>query len=90
MQNNSEITNPYLKVKKPDIGVLDAPDGHYKPVLYSHIEATKEYNQLEQDLYQKMKKIKKPEKDTPKSVFAFLGVGALLVAIPRLCKLFKK
>lgn len=91
VQNNSNTTaNSHMKNGKPHVGVINAPNGHYKPVLYSHVEATKQFNALDRDLYQQIKKIDKPQKETPKSVYVFSAIGALLIAFPFLRKIIKK
>ncbi len=91
VQNNNNLSaNSHMKNSKPHVGVIDAPNGHYKPVLYSHAEATKQFNALDKDLYQQIKKIDKPTKETPKSVYVFSAIGALLIAFPFLRKLVKK
>ncbi len=69
-----------MRANPQPVGVLDVPNDHHKPVLYSHEHATKEYQQLERDLYQQMKKIERPSKDTPKSVFWVLGIIGSAVA----------
>lgn len=61
-------------------GVLSAPDSHYQPVLYSHWQATRDFNQLEHDIFIEQSKHKRADrKKTPKSVFCVLGAAALLV-----------
>lgn len=91
VQNNTDINaNSHMKNSKPHVGIINAPNGHYKPVLFSHVEATKQFNALDRDLYQQIKKIDKPQKKTPKSVFVLGGIGALCIAFPFLRKLVKK
>lgn len=82
---NSSMKNPVLNV-----GVLIPPDEYYKPVLYSDIEASKNFNQLEQDIYRSVKKSKKlNERKTPKSVFAALGTCLLTVGIMKVKKMLR-
>lgn len=89
VQNNySPINN--MKVQRPNVGVINAPNSLKKPVLYSHIQATREFNKLDAEVNQKIKKAKPKTKDTPKAVYVFLGLGALLLSIPFLKKLIKK
>lgn len=88
--NYNSIPQTPLKKVKPNVGVINAPQGHYKPVLYSHAQASREFVQLNKELNAKMKTIKKPTKKTPTSVYIFTGIGALAIAFPFLRKLIKK
>ncbi|CDE60061.1 unknown [Fusobacterium sp. CAG:439] len=82
---NQNMKNPQLNV-----GVLNPPDSFNKPVLYSHVQASKDFGRLNQDIYTSMKNSETIEKHkTPKSVFAALGVGLLAVCHPLLKKIIK-
>lgn len=84
-------TNPHMKNQGFTPGVIPAPNWHYKPVLYSAAQATKDFNQITYDIYQGRKKAESiTNKKTPKSVFVFLGLGSLAVAFPFLKKLIKR
>lgn len=72
-------------------GILDAPDSHYQPVLYSHWQATKDFNRLDQDIYEKKSKSKAADsKKTPKSVLWGLGAAGVFVLFRTLKHVFKK
>lgn len=80
---NANMKNPPLNV-----GVIIPPNDHYKPVLYSHEQASRQFNQLDHDIYYSIKKSEKANKHkTPKSVFWVLGLTALAIAFPFLKKL---
>ena len=71
--NNTMKNQPYVA------GELSAPAPHPTPILYSHYQATKDYNALNQDIYTKTKHSKSADTPkTPKSVFAFLGAIGLV------------
>ena len=73
------------------VGVIVPPDEHYKPVLYSDIKATAQFNNINRDIYQGVKTSKNlNEKKTPLSVKIILGIGAVLAAIPITKKLIKR
>lgn len=60
------------------IGVVNPPDKFQKVVLYSDAEATKQFKQLNRDIYAKQKQVSFEEtKKTPKSVFYIVGSGIL-------------
>lgn len=83
---NQNMNNPPLRV-----GVLVAPDSHYKPRLYSDAVAQRNFNLMSRDIYQSVKHSKnRNEKKTPLSVFVFLGLGLLAFAFPFIRKIFKK
>lgn len=86
-----ESVNQHMKNTSFNVGVVIPPDRFYKPVLYSDAKATRDFNQLNRDIYEGQKKAKKlNEKKTPKSVFVFLGLASLAIAFPFLKKLIKK
>ncbi len=73
-----------------NLGVITPPDSHYKPVLYSHAQASKDFNKLNNDIYVSIKNSESIKKrKTPKSVFVTLGLGALAVCFPLVKKAFK-
>jgi len=65
-----------------NMGVIIPPDAHYKPILYSDIKATAQFNQLNRDIYtsaQKSKNIR--ERKTPLSIKILAGIAAITGAI---------
>ncbi len=87
---NSVSVNQNMKNKPLNVGILTPPNGFVKPVLYSHEQASRDFNRLNQDIYTSMKNSESIEKrKTPKSVYAFLGIGALALSIPLIKKIFK-
>lgn len=90
VQINNYNSSSQMISKSPYVGVISAPQGHYKPVLYSHTQASREFVQLNKELNDKMKTIKKPTKKTPVSVYVFSALGALAIAFPFLRKFIKK
>ena len=73
------------------LGEVAAPDDHYKPVLYSHYGATKDFNRLNQDIYEKReqnKPIDRPK--TPKGIIALLIAGGLYGGYKLVRHLIKK
>ncbi len=90
VQNNTGINNSYMKVSRPNIGVIAPPAKLCKPVLYSHVQATKEFNEFDRNLHQQIKRTKAPTKDTPKAVYVFTALAAILLSIPFLRKIIKK
>lgn len=72
----NESVNSHMKNPSLNVGVLKVPDSHPKVVLYSAREAEREYQQLQQDIYQNQSKYSYLDnKKTPKSVWFFLGLG---------------
>ncbi|MBQ8168340.1 hypothetical protein IJZ97_02865 [bacterium] len=68
------------------LGEISAPDSHYIPMLYSHYEATKDFNKLDSDIYQKQSQSKPADrKKTPKSVI----YGAIVLALVTAWQLIK-
>ena len=89
MTDSVERIDVAMKVVPPQTGELIPPDSLVKPVLYSHIKATQEFNALDRDVYQAIKRSKPyNEKRTPKSVF--WGLGAAVIAALLLLKKLKK
>ena len=73
------------------VGVIIPPDAHYKPVLYSHEKATAEFNQLNKDIYDGVKKSKNiNKKKTPLSVKILAGIGAICAGIYGVTKLIRR
>ena len=82
---NQNMKNPPLNV-----GIINPPDRHYKPVLYSPVQAERELGAINQDVYVSVKNSESiTKKKTPKSVFVALGLGALAICFPIIKKLFK-
>lgn len=72
-------------------GIIPVPDSHYTPVLYSHYQATKEFNQLTQDIYEAKGNVKPADrKKTPKSVFFAVGAAAIYALWKFAKHIFKK
>lgn len=68
---NSHMKNPALNV-----GVLNVPNSHPKVVLYSARQAEKDFQQMDLDIYQSRGKYSYLDsKQTPKSLWVFLGLG---------------
>lgn len=68
--------NIYTKNPPLRVGILDAPDDHYRPVLYSHVQATKDFNKMSTDLYLKMRDVKPEDKHkTPDFIKALAGIA---------------
>ncbi len=69
-----------LPMKNPPyvLGVIQAPDYHLEPELYSHYKATKDFNQISNDIFIK-KQAQKPadRKKTPAGVWCVFGTAAL-------------
>ena len=84
--NNPMHYGPYT------VGNIIPPDKCYVPELFSHLKATKEYNQINTDIYEASKKSPPADRNkTPKSVIAAFALGATALAIFLVKKLiFKK
>lgn len=83
---NQNMKNPPLNV-----GIITPPDSHYIPVLYSHTQASKDFKQLDYDIYNSVKKSERiDKKKTPTSVFVVLGLSAIAICYTFIKKLFKK
>ena len=68
------------------VGEISVPDSHYIPELYSHYQATKDFNQLDRDIYQTQEQSKSADrKKTPKSVI-YAGIGVALLAVWKLIR----
>lgn len=88
---NSVSVNLNMKNPKLNVGILTPPNAFHKPVLYSPEQATRDITLINKDIYTSMKNSESLEKrKTPKSVFAFLGIGALAICFPFIKKIFKK
>lgn len=87
----SVSVNQHMKNPPLNVGVIIPPDSHYTPVLYSHTKASRDFNQLDHDIYQSVQKSERVDrKKTPKSVFVTLGLAALASGFALVKKLFKK
>lgn len=86
VQVSQTMNNPPLNV-----GVIYPPDKFYKPVLFSDKVASRMFNSVQQDIYDK-KSSAKPldEKKTPKSVFVALSLACLAIAFQIVKKYIKK
>lgn len=73
------------------VGVLSAPDSHYQPILYSHYQATKDFNQLDRDIFTEREKHKPADrKKTPISVFVAAGIALVFAGIKTIKHFVKK
>lgn len=89
MTDSVERIDVAMKVPPLQTGELVPPDSLIKPVLYSHMKATQEFNALDRDVYQTIKHTTPGNvKKTPKSVF-FLGCAAVAAGLLILRKLRK-
>ncbi|MDR1327712.1 MAG: hypothetical protein LBJ74_04825 [Heliobacteriaceae bacterium] len=89
MTDSVERIDIAMKVPPLNMGELIPPDSLVKPVLYSHVKATQEFNALDRDVYQTVKRTTPGnKKKTPKSVF--WGLGAAIVAGLLILKKLKK
>lgn len=87
---NSVSVNQNMKNPQLNVGVLTPPNSFNKPVIYSHVQASRDFGILNQDIYTAMKNSETIERHkTPKSVFVALGLGMLAVCYPVLKKLIK-
>ena len=87
----SNSYNIYTKNPPLRVGILNAPDDHYRPVLYSHVQATKDFNNMSTDLYLKMRDAKPQDRHkTPKSIYYLVAAGILTPAFLALRKFLKK
>ena len=83
--------NAHMKNAPLNVGVIIPPDAHYKPVLYSDVKATAQFNQLNQDIYAGVKRSKNiNEKKTPLSIKIIAGIGAIIASIFAFNKFFRK
>lgn len=83
--------NKPMKYEPFVLGQIPAPDNHYVPKLYSHIQATRDFNVINKDIYQSSLKEKSLDrKKTPTSVFCVIGVAGLFGAWKFVKHLFKK
>ncbi len=89
--DNSVSVNSNMKNPPLNVGILTPPDRYNKPVLYSHVKASSDFNKLNHDIYTSMKNSESIEKrKTPKSVFVALGLGILAICYPVFRKFVKK
>lgn len=73
------------------LGEVPAPDYHYEPELFSHHKATKNFNQIHQDIYESVQSSKPADrKRTPKAVLAIFGIGGLFGIYKLVRRLIKK
>lgn len=87
VESVNQVYNPRIKNPPLRVGVLDAPDAHYRPVLYSHTQATKQFNDLSVDIYKRQCATKPEDRHkTPKSIICALIVGAVAILLPLLKK----
>lgn len=93
-----EVVVKYNEANKPmhygpyTVGNIIPPDKCYEPQLYSHYTATKEYNQMDRDIYQAKENAKPADRlKTPKSVWWGLALAGLTTAFFLIKKfVFKK
>ena len=83
--------NAHMNNRPLVVGVIVPPDDHYKPVLYSDVKATNEFNNLNRDIYQGVKRSKNiNKKKTPLSVKILAGIAAICAGIYGIAKLIKR
>lgn len=88
--DNSVSVNQHMKNPSLNVGIIVPPNDHYKPVLYSHVQASRDFQILNHDLYVSMKNSEDiRKKKTPTSVFVALGLGALALCYPLIKKVFR-
>lgn len=86
-----ESVNQHMKNTGFNVGVVVPPNRFYKPVLYSDAKATSNFQIINRDIYDGVKKAKTlNKKKTPKSVFVFLGLASVAIAFPFLKKLIRR
>ncbi len=86
-----QSVNQHMKNTSFNVGVIQPPDSHYKPVLYSHVQASRDFNRLDEDIYHSMKTYEGTDtRKTPKSVFVALGAAALAICYPIIKTALKK
>lgn len=86
---SSESVNNHMRNPKWNVGVLNVPDRHPNVTLYSHSQATRDFNKMDMDIYQSRKKTSfYDDKKTPKSIWALLtlSAGAVLFMLYRCAK----
>ena len=81
-----EVSNPANKHMhygdKAVVGVIDCPENLPNKIIYSGIEANKQYNQMERDIYEGIKKA--PTMETykfPLVLKLLLGIGTIATGI---------
>ena len=83
--------NAHMKNTPLNVGVIVPPDAHYKPVLYSDVKATAQFNQLNRDIYDGVKRSKNiNEKKTPLSIKILGGIGTICAGIYGITKLIRR
>ena len=60
--DNSVSVNTNMKNPPLNVGIITPPNDHYKPVLYSHVQASRDFQVLNHDLYVSMKNSESLEK----------------------------
>ena len=88
MENSVNMSDKSYRV-----GVIVPPDAHYKPILYSHVKATAQFNKLNRAIYtgvKNSKSLRDKDKKTPLHVKIILTAGALFFAFSGLKKLFRR
>lgn len=93
-----EVTNPANKPMhygdQPVITAIAAPEKLPSRIIYSGFEARKQYEQMEADIYDGVKKAKKIEKHKFPSVLKWaLGIAGIASAVifrKNIAKFFKK
>ena len=92
--NDVVVENPLnnsMKMDKFNTGVIPTPGMHYKPVLFSDYECTKQFHQMERDIYESKEKKQEFGKNlkTPKSLFIILAAPCVLYGGAKLVKIIK-
>ena len=67
---------------KPVVTTLNAPDWLPKRQLYSYVEADRQFKEVQQDIYEKQKHTKAPDrKEIPKIIKILAGAGIITAGI---------
>ncbi len=67
---------------KPVVSTVDAPGFLPKRQLYSYYEAEKQFKEVQQDIFEKQKKTKAPDKKKiPNIIKILLGAGVITTGI---------
>ncbi len=84
--------NEPMKIGNYNAGVISTPGMHYTPVLFSDYECTRQFHQMERDVYEHKKKNNGFGRDlkTPKSLYVILGLPLVLLGGAGVCKFFTK
>ena len=74
----------------PSVGELTAPDSHYRPVLFSPLDAQREHKQLNKDVYEQSQPYKPKKKKIPTAVWVIAGAICAITLLKLIRKIIKK